>query len=714
MNTRFPRFRVLVLAGVIVFSGSPGFPDGPPEKGGSPEPPIPPARLSVSGYGVLGNLRVRKTILALDERGTERAFYDASAIEDSVLIILSRVGQDGFLKASIEAEIESEDGSVVNHVFSDDGLVPLPRPMRATGVAFTVVPGTLFHFDQILFEGLTRVPLNKATGFFRTTGLLFGSKKDRIYTPAVLRQGLFSLVETLRRLGYRDASAQAVELLLDDETGSVSVVIAVEEGQRTLINAVGLEVDSPEHTPPEIKLPALDHEQPYADLWIQDEGLQIRRQLYEGGFADLEISWRIEPSERSGEDAFVDATAEVESGPVIFLREVRYEGLERTRPQVVTRRTDLLEGEPLNPLELENARHRLRRLGAFRTVRYRQEPVDDITRDVVFEFEEGKEVDVSLLLGWGSYEMLRGGVELGQHNLFGRAHRARLKFVQSMKSTNGDYTYSVPEIFGENLDGTLKAYGLRREEVNFTRLEAGLSAGLRRFFKPIHTDVTVSYNYEYLGSKDRVLIPDDEVIDTIAATIRFDVTHDRRDNPLSPRSGYRVFLESETSNEWLGGDINYQRAGVAFSWHHMLTDGLCLHLGLSHGIAFTYGDEPDPLPVNRRYYPGGENTVRGYTEGGAAPRDFLGVIVGAESSFVTNIEFEQDLSKQLSLVVFLDSTYNAARIEDYPWNEDLHSVGLGIRFNTMIGPLRIEYGHNLNPRELDPSGTLHFSIGYPF
>jgi outer membrane protein insertion porin family len=142
----------------------------------------------------------------------------------------------------------------------------------------------------------------------------------------------------------------------------------------------------------------------------------------------------------------------------------------------------------------------------------------------------------------------------------------------------------------------------------------------------------------------------------------------------------------------------------------MLTDGLSLHLGFPHGWVSTYGSQNEPLPVNRRFYPGGENSVRGYTEGGAAPRDELGVIVGAESSFVTNIELEQDLSKQLSLVLFLNLTYNAKRIKDYPWNEDLHSFGLCIRFNTLIGPLRLEYGRNLNPRALDPSGSLHFSV----
>jgi hypothetical protein len=142
MNTRLMRGRVLTLVGLFACSTSLGFSDDSGQKEGAAEETTPPARLSVSGYGLLGNLRVKRTLLALDEKDTEPTFYDASAIEDSVLIILSRVGQDGYLKASIEAEIEREDGSVVNYGFGDDDFVPLPRPTRATGVTFTVDAGT--------------------------------------------------------------------------------------------------------------------------------------------------------------------------------------------------------------------------------------------------------------------------------------------------------------------------------------------------------------------------------------------------------------------------------------------------------------------------------------------------------------------------------------------------------------------------------------------
>ncbi|MEZ5276376.1 MAG: BamA/TamA family outer membrane protein [Opitutaceae bacterium] len=683
---------------------------------GGSEPPSPteePAALSISGYGLIGNLRIKRTILALNEEGVAHPVFTASYLEDAALIILSRVGQDGFLKATVTAEIERTDGSVLKHGFSDEAFEPLPRPLRARSALFRIERGNRYYFDQISFDGLTRIPESEAIGFFRLTGLLYSSTKDRLYTPAILQRGLFSLAETLRRLGYREAAATASELKIDHETGGVSAVISVREGARTLIGSLEWSISSPENPPPQPPVVAMEAEQPYSDLWLQDEALALRQQFYGLGFADTKLDWRIESLTQEEGDREVQVVGEVFTGPVIRLNNVRFVGLERTHLGTVERRTGLLDGAVLNPLELEDARVRLRRLGAFKSVHYRQVPVDEVTRDVVFEMEEGKTMDVSLLFGYGSYEQFRGGIEMGNFNLFGRAHRSRLKLVQSMKSSNADYTYTVPELFGENLDGTFRAYGLRREEISFSRLETGVSAGVRRFVEAIRTDFALSYNFEYLGTEDSLLPPEETPDDVLAATIRLDLTHDRRDNPLAPTTGYRIYAETETSSRKIGANIDYQRFTFTASWHQPIRDGLRIHVGFRHGFAFTYRDDDD-LPANKRFFPGGENSVRGYIEGEAAPRDATGVVIGAESSFVVNIELEQALNSQVSLIGFSDSTFNAASISDYPATESLYSIGLGLRYNTVIGPVRLEYGYNLNPRPLDPGGTLHFSIGFPF
>ena len=129
----------------------------------------------------------------------------------------------------------------------------------------------------------------------------------------------------------------------------------------------------------------------------------------------------------------------------------------------------------------------------------------------------------------------------------------------------------------------------------------------------------------------------------------------------------------------------------------------------------TFGAPDDSdLPVSVRFFPGGDGSIRGYPQGEAAPRADNGLFIGAKSYVLANLELEQALTSNWSVVVFADAVGTAARLADYPFAEKLYSVGLGVRYQTIIGPVRVEYGHNLNPRPLDPSGTLLISIGFPF
>jgi outer membrane protein insertion porin family len=98
----------------------------------------------------------------------------------------------------------------------------------------------------------------------------------------------------------------------------------------------------------------------------------------------------------------------------------------------------------------------------------------------------------------------------------------------------------------------------------------------------------------------------------------------------------------------------------------------------------------------------------------AATRNAEGLFVGAKSYLQANLELEQALTTKWSVVAFADALGTAVSLRDYPVKDKLYSAGLGLRYQTIIGPVRLEYGRNLNPRPLDPSGTLLFSIGVPF
>jgi len=276
--------------------------------------------------------------------------------------------------------------------------------------------------------------------------------------------------------------------------------------------------------------------------------------------------------------------------------------------------------------------------------------------------------------------------------------------------------YTVPKIFGGNQSAFFKASGLHREEVTFTREEYGASVGVLKRLDPIQTDFGAHYDYEFLNASSLNLSSTNTlgVPDARSAAIVFELNRDRRHTPLFPARGLKVFSRLEIAATELGGNVDYQRAILGGSYHFDLRGGRLLHLGLTHALSFTLGGNSEDLPFNKRYFPGGQNSVRGYQDGEASPLDEHGNQLGAETYTLGNVEFEQLLTKTWSVVTFFDAVGFAADRDNYPWNEELYSVGGGIRWRSVVGPVRLEYGHNLNPRPRDPSGTLHFSIGFPF
>jgi outer membrane protein assembly factor BamA len=382
---------------------------------------------------------------------------------------------------------------------------------------------------------------------------------------------------------------------------------------------------------------------------------------------------------------------------------------------MLSRRVRIKRGELLNPIKAEDGRFRLAQLGIFDRVDLSYQPVDEQTRSVTYSVNEGKKLNVSLLFGYGSYELLRGGVEIEQNNIWGRAHTARLKLVQSFKASSGDFTYTMPEFVGTDMDVFFNGNGLRREEISFTRLEYGGGFGVHKYYRSLASDLTVRYNYQILNASEvSGIVSAEGVTNTAVGAIITDLKHDRRDNPLYPRTGYKVFGTLELASEYLGGEVNYQRLDLSSSWHQPIGGGRFLSLGVSHGVVLTVGSTREDLPFNRRFFPGGQNSIRGYSEGEASPRDAQGHIIGAETYTLGSVEFEQALTPRWSIVLFSDSLGFATQAQHYPFDTGLFSVGGGLRWKTIIGPVRLEYGYNLNPRPRDPSGTLQISLGFPF
>jgi len=675
-----------------------------------------PAQISISGYGFLGNRELKRMLRTLELAGKKPDSFSSTFVEDAALILASRVKRDGFLQPAITIRLVLADG-VRMQVQAEDLLEkPLARALRIKAVSFRIHTGPLYYLRALDFDGVEAISSHQARAFFMESDILFPLKRSRIYTPERLRQGLSSLTEALDRLGYADAKVEATQPTRDDTSGSVAIRIKVQQGPQSFVRSVREEFSRGGQSQPEAtKTVWLDR--CYSRRWVQDFTLSLKTNEFRHGYPDASVQVRTLDRQLEGERIYLNLLAVVKSGPQVRIGQVRFEGGRKTESRLLSRRVRIQPGELLDPIRVDEGRYRLARLGIFDSVGLDYHSVDEDTRDVTYQVKEGKEVNLSLLLGWGSYDMLYGGFEVEENNIWGLAHHARLKAVQSFKSSIGDFTYTIPELVGPGADLFVNGSGLRREEISFTRLEYGGGIGLHKFFLPITTDISARYTYQILSAMNFSTVQEiasEGLTNPAVGAVHFDIKHDRRDNPLYPRHGYKIFLNLETASEFLGGVANYERIDIALSWHHPLGGGRYLNLGLSQGVDLSFGSPADNLPFDKRFFPGGQNSIRGYTEGAASPRNDLGQYVGAETYTLGTVELEQALTSKWSLVLFSDSLGFAQHIDHYPFDTGLFSVGGGLRWRTLVGPVRLEYGYNLNPRPGDPTGTLQFSIGYPF
>jgi outer membrane protein assembly complex protein YaeT len=667
--------------------------------------------LSVDGVGWLRNRELSAALRRLLETEVKQTL-DANAIEDAAVILSSSLGSEGFQDPEITIEAVLADGAERQFRFDPTFANPLPRPIEAREVRFAIKPGVRYYIDTVEFTGLTVMRPKDARTFFRSDTTLLLNTRTNAYSPSRVSRAADALHSELQQRGYAESEVRA-RTQADEVTGKVTVQVEVSEGARWSVADVQYQREEDDVVP----LPPTEAwlGQPWSATLQEDMREAIRQAYYTQGFPDVGVHVEAEAGDarEGGQEAFVVAT--IVPGSQVTVGEVRFEGNETTRQGVLRRRVPLDSGDSLNPVLLERARYRIARLGVFESVDLRYEPEDASVRDPVFEVREGPRYETNLLMGYGSYEQVRGGVEHRQMNIFGLAHQSRLELVHSLKSSSGDYAYTIPELFGERLDGTARLFGLQRREIAFLRQEFGLNLSLKRHLIQLGGEATAGYTYQALRNRRNTLATqatDERQLNV--ASVNLGLSGDRRDNPLRPRRGYHWSTQVEAAHPSLGGESTYQRFEVAGAYHTRWGEGRWIHMGLSHAVVTTFGSDGSTLPVNKRFYPGGDNSIRGYQRGEAAPRGLDGSFVGAKTYLLANLELEQAVTPNWSAVVFGDAVGMSESLRNYPIHERLYTVGLGVRYQTLIGPVRLEYGRNINPREGDPSGTWHFSIGYPF
>ncbi|MFP4358033.1 MAG: outer membrane protein assembly factor [Puniceicoccaceae bacterium] len=671
--------------------------------------------IKVRGMGLLSDMRLKNRLSFLQGfAGDEKVRLDSAMLEDTAFILLEQIRLTGHLRPKITGIMRTAGGEV-SRTWTHPYSVVLPADFEAESVVFRIEPGVLYYYDEVRVTGIESIPEKEVLRYFVPTGRLFVLNRDRFFTPGNLEARTGRLVRQLNGLGHLDARLVSREAERDDRTGAVRVRLRFEEGP--LFRVRSLEVvtrpgdgaaDTAKRSPADT-VDTLD--------WRQDVRRELANKAYRRGYPDVSIEEEV-TAEAPERDGVVerDYRFTVEEGKKAFIGRIVFAGDPDVKRSILRRQTDLRQGELLDFLRVSEGRRKLMALGVFNEVNLRMgEPDAEGRRDVVYTLKPGLREELGLLAGWGSYELARVGIRWRLNNPFHRAHRIDLDAKQSLKATSARGTYSIPQIFGTDVTAFSRGGYLYREEITFDREVAGISVGVRttpEFLPGLTTGL------EYQFESQRSIRADDRSFqsrdDAIVAGVQAQATLDRVDNSLFPTRGYQLSAVSKTAGDVLGGNVDFQKIELGAAVHHPLTDGLIAHAGLRYGGIFSWKPDAENIPFSERFFLGGENSIRGYRSGEAAPVDSSGELIGGQAYLLGNLELEQRVVGDFSVVVFYDAATISPDSEVFTDGVYLDSVGLGVNYRTMVGPVRLEYGYNLNPQPGDPVGTLLFAFGFPF
>jgi outer membrane protein insertion porin family len=693
---------ILILSVVLVASAA------------GEDDPVVGTRWTVKGAGWWENFRLKRQLQFV--MASADGLMGSNDVEDAVMLLLTLQQRRGHLDAEAFTRLTPLDGQVgageLLEMRWDSGFETFfEREIRFERVEFHITPGPRFFYRQFEVSGTKEMDKQWISSFFFKPLLLFQGERARLFTQGGLEGSCRNLQFQLNQMGYLDARVEGIALSKDREIGAVDVQIDVEMGPMHYLVAVDLE-DVEETTWEGVDFRTWVGRS-YSRELRQDVLQYVRNYFFQRGYPDLQLETELLREPQEDGTVACRLVVVVQPGPVVRVGTVHFRGLKRTRMSFVARQVAVRAGDLLDPVVLDVDRLKLSRLGIFNRIDYMRGD-EGALRDVEFVFEERYPWTVDLMAGWGSYEQFWAGTSVTRENLWGQAHRLQFRGSLSVKSKLGELTYSIPNIRRTGVNLSSKVFALDREEVSFDRREQGVDLALTRRFERFRLDSTLVFTRESLKSLDlqRFLVESDENSEVSSLALR--LNRDKRDSPINPQRGNRTFSNLEWADALLGSKVEYTSFELSHSRHGSFGGGLFWHAGLRGGVVSSRDGLENFIPNNKLFFPGGDDSIRGYQRGEAAPRDGGGFLVGARSYVLINVELEQYLTERISVLFFYDLLGTARRSILFGQDESLDAVGIGLRWKSIIGPIRLEYGHNLRARPGDPSGTVHLALGLPF
>ncbi|MEN8210807.1 MAG: outer membrane protein assembly factor BamA, partial [Thermodesulfobacteriota bacterium] len=511
--------------------------------------------------------------------------------------------------------------------------------------------------------------------------------------------------------GFIDAKVSDPDINIGEKL--ISIHFNIQEGSQYKVNKIDVTGDL-----------ILSKEEIFESILSKEKALYNRENIREDihalsdiysnkGFANVNITPVVDKIEQ---DKLMDITYSIDKGEPVYFNRIEISGNYKTRDKVIRREIKIVEQDLYSKENIQRSFKNLNRLNYFsdidiKPVKTENENIMDLDVNVV----EQQTGNFSFGGGFSSEDggFLSGSVE--ERNLFGKGQNLKFEAKFGQEDILYNLSYFEPYIMDTQISGGIQLYKEDREFDNYDKEALGMTLkfGYRLFD---YTRIGINYNIE---DYEITNVQTDNTFMTpgsfLTSSIKPYIQYDSRDDYFLPTEGSMHKFSIEYAGEFLGGDIDYTKylveTGIAFPLFWKFT-------GILHAEGGYLDDRSDSdIDIDHvKFYLGGMNSIRGFDKydiNGNRSGDVKDMGGDKYIQFNAEITFPFAEKYRVAGVFFYDRGDVYRTGEDIDFGDQFSSVGMGIRWNSPMGPIRLEYGWVIDGKDVKErgDGEFEFSVG---
>ncbi|WP_456465453.1 outer membrane protein assembly factor BamA [Desulfurobacterium sp.] len=683
-----------------------------------------------------------KTIEVIEKKVGNKVILTYVLKEKPIVEAVHFEGNKHISTRELKKKIEFDEGNFTGHVISYEKIEKIKNRIisvyhekgyinakvnynisqigpKKVNVTFKIDEGQKAYVCKIIIKGNKAISTDKIKDVLLTKERCIWKLR---FHPPLIKENLKKDVERIKKLyeskGYIDIKVG--NPIIKKLDGCYEVIYPIlEEGPQYFFGKIAIRGNTLFTSKELLKLvDELKPKNPYNPELLTIFSIKVAKLYGKYGYIFTSITSKIKINRKTHT---VNVIFIIHEGKRAKIRYINILGNYESRDRTVRRELDIYETGILNTENLERSIRRLYNTGYYESVNVKPKIVSNNLVDIDVDLKERLTGMFSIGVGYSSTTKLTGMLSLSKGNLFGTGDSIFIsgQFGSSVNYFDIGYNHkwwlNQPQTLG------VRVYNHKNEYTTYTSYKKGFSFNVYRRVKK-DWNVGIGYTLEKNTISDidpnATSIVKEEEGTSIIGLLSSRVTLDLRDNRFLPHRGFMFNLSTKVAGQALGGDSNFYEAVADVSKYIYLDDlsenykiPIVLSAHLKAGFADTYG-KTEEVPIDYRFFVGGDTTVRGFRWGEAGPVDINGDPEGANRELVMNFEIGYDISNNLRFIGFVD--VGAGWWNKIDFGTLRKSAGVGIRVLTPIGPIRLDIGYKLDRKPGETPSEWHFGLGTYF